>query len=76
MTPDATIDRPFLSVTEAGALLGVQRGRAYALASQGVFPTVRVGGRIRVPREAFSAWLEAQSIAALAGTVDTTRRRA
>ena len=65
MDPIST-ERQFLSVPEAGRILGVQHSRAYALAAESVFPTVRIGRVIRVPRAAFEVWLEAQTIAALA----------
>lgn len=65
--------RAFLSVTEAGARIGVKRARAYVLAAEGAFPTVVIGGKIRVPAVAFEAWIESANIAAIAGTADATR---
>ena len=56
----------FLSVTQAGLRVGVQRTRAYEMARANILPTVVVGGCIRVPRAAFELWLEAQTMQALA----------
>ncbi len=41
-----------LSVDEAARILGVSRGRAYASARDGSLPTIRLGKRFLVPKEA------------------------
>ena len=41
-----------ISVEEAGQLLGISRGLAYALVSRGDIPSIRLGRRIVVPRRA------------------------
>jgi len=46
-------ERLTYSVPEAAALLGVGRNQAYDAAKSGELPTVRIGNRILVPREAF-----------------------
>jgi len=38
--------------------LQVSRGHAYQLAREGVFPTIRLGRRVVVPRAAFDRWLD------------------
>ncbi len=39
----------FLSVAEAGDLMGLSRSAAYRAADRGELPTVRLSGRLRVP---------------------------
>jgi len=48
-----------ISVETAGRLLGISRGLAYELASQGLLPTLRLGRRLVVPRKALEKMLEA-----------------
>lgn len=47
-----------LNVPEAGRLLGISRATAYALANSGRLPTIRLGKRILVPRQALERLLE------------------
>lgn len=47
-----------LNVPEAGELLGISRSTAYALANSGHLPTIRLGKRILVPRQALERLLE------------------
>jgi len=47
------------TITEAAVLLGVGRSAAYEAARTGQLPTVRVGKRILVPREALRQFLAA-----------------
>ncbi len=61
------IDSPFLTIPEVAALLRVSTVRAYAMAADGIFPSVRFSGRrIRVPRASFDEWLREQEKKALA----------
>lgn len=52
-TPSITVEaiRPLatISVVEAGTLLGVGRSAAYAAASAGDIPTIKIGNSLRVP---------------------------
>ena len=41
-----------MTVDEAGALLGLSRGSAYAAAARGEIPTIRIGRRLLVPTAA------------------------
>jgi excisionase family DNA binding protein len=50
MVATATEARPFLSPAEAAATLGVSRYTVYRLIRNGVLPSVRVGGQLRIPR--------------------------
>ena len=61
-------ESPLLKVSEVAPLLGVTSGRVYQLVAQGVLPSVRVGGGIRIPRMAWREWLREQSQQALAAT--------
>ncbi len=45
-------ERLTLTVEEAARALGVSRAHAYELAARGEIPTLRLGRRILVPREA------------------------
>jgi excisionase family DNA binding protein len=45
-------ERLTLTVEEAARSLGVSRAHAYELAARGEIPTLRLGRRILVPREA------------------------
>ena len=44
-------DHEFLTVPEAAALLRISRNLAYELVAQGVLPSIRLGRRIRIPRD-------------------------
>jgi excisionase family DNA binding protein len=45
-------NRLTLSVPETAALLGISRALAYQLVARGELPSLRLGGRILVPRQA------------------------
>ena len=46
-----------LSVPEAGRLIGCGRNLSYELARTGKIPTIRLGRKLVVPKEAFEKWL-------------------
>ena len=50
-------DRLALTVSEAGALLGISRALAYELVARGELPAVRLGRRLVVPKVAISELL-------------------
>jgi excisionase family DNA binding protein len=52
--PDALV----LSVPAAGRMLGIARNAAYEAARSGEIPTIRVGGRVLVPKVALHAMLD------------------
>jgi excisionase family DNA binding protein len=53
-------DRASFTVTEAGCeILGLSRSLAYASVKRGAIPTIRIGGRIVVPRIALERLLGA-----------------
>jgi excisionase family DNA binding protein len=53
--PDS--QRQTLSVEEAGRILGISRGAAYARAEDGSIPTIRMGKRLLVPKAALDKML-------------------
>ncbi|MGC2415897.1 MAG: helix-turn-helix domain-containing protein [Stellaceae bacterium] len=46
-------DRRTLTIIEAGAALGISRTLAYEAAAKGQIPTIRIGRRLLVPKQAF-----------------------
>lgn len=50
-----------LSVQELSAVLGVSRTSAYELTKEKGFPSVKVRGRIVIPKEQFIKWIAAQA---------------
>jgi excisionase family DNA binding protein len=47
----------FLTLREVAELVRISRTTVYGLARSGELPTVRVGGQIRVSRDALEKWL-------------------
>jgi excisionase family DNA binding protein len=56
--PTGRDHRLTISVEEAGQLLGISRGLAYALVSRGDIPSIRLGRRIVVPRRGLEQLLD------------------
>jgi excisionase family DNA binding protein len=50
-------ERRAISVEEAGRILGISRGAAYAYANNGSIPTIRLGKRLLVPKAALDKLL-------------------
>jgi excisionase family DNA binding protein len=50
--PSHDTQRLTVSVEEAGRILGISRGAAYARAGDGSLPTIRLGKRLLVPKSA------------------------
>ena len=48
------------TVPQAGELLGISRNSAYEAAKVGTIPTVKIGGRMLVPRAALMRMLDVQ----------------
>lgn len=55
----------FLRPAEVAPLLGITTGRLYQLIAAGEVPAVKVGGAIRIPRQAWEQWLAEQRDRAL-----------
>ena len=48
----------FLSAAMVARVLGISPSSSYALLHSKGFPTLRIGGRMVVPREQFITWVE------------------
>ena len=62
-----------LSVAEAAAVLGVSRTTMYALVRSASVPHLRFGRTLRLPRQSFDAWMNAQATRALDGRAEAGR---
>jgi len=58
--------KDFLRPADVAPELGVTTGRVYQLIAAGVIPATKVGGSIRIPRDAWEEWLSEHRAAALA----------
>jgi len=56
----------FMTVGEVAIECGISASRAHKLIAVGEVPSVRVGGRILVPRRAWEEWLKRTNEEALA----------
>ena len=48
----------YLTVADVKNYLNISQAAAYELTLRSDFPTARIGGSIRIPRDAFLAWVE------------------
>ena len=48
----------YLTVADVKNYLNISQAAAYELTHRADFPVVRIGGSIRVPRDAFLAWVQ------------------
>ena len=48
----------FLTVGDVGRYLNVSQSKAYELTHRKDFPVCRLGGSIRIPKQAFLLWVE------------------
>ncbi len=62
-----------LSVEEAATVLGISRTKMYELVRSTVVPHLRFGRTLRIPRQSFEAWMNAQANRALDGSVEASR---
>ena len=46
------------TVKEIAKLARISRTAAYELVKKGLFPVIRVGSSIRIPKKLFDAWLD------------------
>ena len=61
MKKDPRVERATLSVVEAARIMGVSKNVAYEAVRRGEIPSIRLGGRILVPRTALERLLETGS---------------
>lgn len=50
------------TVEEIQGILGISRPTAYALVRRREFHSIRIGGKIRISKKSFDAWLDQDSI--------------
>ena len=55
--PPHVVDSKTVTISELTKALGISRGLAYQAARRGEFPTIRIGRRVLVPREALDRML-------------------
>ena len=58
------LSEPTASVPDAGMLLGLARNASYEAAKRGEIPTLRFGGKLRVPTAALRKMIEQPVVAA------------
>ena len=58
MSQKPEIEKAVYNVYEVAALIGINLPKAYEIVRQESFPSIRIGRRIVVPKEAFHKWLE------------------
>ncbi len=56
-----TDDRKTYTVAEAARLLGIGRNQTYDATHSGDLPSIRIGGRILIPKAALDRLLEGQA---------------
>jgi excisionase family DNA binding protein len=56
-------ERLTLTVNEAADKLGISRAGAYAAAQRGELPSIRVGGRVLIPRAQFERLVNGETAA-------------
>jgi excisionase family DNA binding protein len=56
----ATLDEPLFNVAEAARILSLSKRTVYELIASGQLPAFRVGGSLRLSRDAVAAWLASQ----------------
>lgn len=59
------IGRLVLTVADLQQVLGCGRRQAYELVNRADFPTIRLGRKILIPRDAFLRWMDKQTEQAL-----------
>lgn len=73
--PNGIESKSLLSVDEAATLLGITRSTAYKAISDGTFPVrvIRLGGRLRIPRESVRRLLDGADCITDAGSASAPR---
>lgn len=50
--------KQFLTIRDIQEYLNISKSAAYELTHRKDFPTCRIGGSVRIPRQAFLSWVE------------------
>lgn len=56
-----TTESMYLTVSDVSSYLNISKSQAYELTHRKDFPVSRFGGAIRVPRDLFLKWVQAQT---------------
>lgn len=64
------MERMTMTVADLQQALGIGRRHAYELVNRADFPTIRLGKKIVIPRDAFMRWLDKQTAGVLEGNVN------
>lgn len=59
---DNELINTYLTITEVQHYLNISKTAAYELSHRKDFPVARFGGSIRIPRDAFLAWVDAHTV--------------
>jgi len=59
------VEKLTMNVADLQQALGIGRAQAYELVNRADFPTIRLGRKIIIPKDAFMRWLERQTEKAL-----------
>lgn len=57
----AETNSEYLTVQEVRQHLNISQAAAYSLTHRNDFPVCRFGGNIRIPKDAFNAWIKART---------------
>ena len=57
------MDNELLTVEEMGSILKISRSKAYALARQKNFPSIKIGKNIRIDKKELFTWISKQASA-------------
>lgn len=55
---NSQINKQFLTISDVSEFLNISPSAAYELVKRRDFPSCRLGGSIRVPKDAFLAWIK------------------
>lgn len=59
---EAIISSEYLTISDVKNYLKISQSAAYGLAHSKDFPVTRIGASIRVPKEAFFAWVASKTV--------------
>lgn len=51
------VEKAFYSPSEVRSILGVQQAKVYELLENGTIPSMRIGSRWKIPKEALMEWI-------------------
>ena len=54
----ATPEAPLLTAKEVAGMLGIRRGKAFALLNSGELPAIRIGAALRVQAAELERWID------------------